>query len=133
MFLWKDERARRGRARFAVASVLDKAPFQPETGPSTTDPEGDMTAPALSMKDLRRVVLAAAVGNVIEWYDFYIFGSLAILLASRFFAQSQSGSDLIKYVGTFTARFLIRPVRAFVLRRSSWLSTCAAPSGSVRR
>ncbi len=76
-----------------------------------------MTAPALSMKDLRRVVLAAAVGNVIEWYDFYIFGSLASLLASRFFAQSQSGSDLIKYVGTFTAGFLIRPFGAFVFGR----------------
>jgi MFS family permease len=76
-----------------------------------------MTAPALSMKELRRVVLAAAVGNVIEWYDFYIFGSLATLLASRFFAQSASGSDLIKYVGTFTAGFLIRPFGAFVFGR----------------
>jgi len=69
------------------------------------------------MKDLRRVVIAAAVGNVIEWYDFYIFGSLASLLASRFFAQSQSGSDLIKYVGTFTAGFLIRPFGAAVFGR----------------
>ncbi len=34
-----------------------------------------MTAPQLATKDLRRVVIAAAVGNVIEWYDFYIFGS----------------------------------------------------------
>jgi MFS family permease len=76
-----------------------------------------MTAPQLSMKELRRVVIAAAVGNVIEWYDFYIFGSLATLLASRFFAQSQSGSDLIKYVGTFTAGFLIRPFGAFVFGR----------------
>jgi MFS family permease len=76
-----------------------------------------MTAPQLSMKELRRVVIAAAVGNVIEWYDFYIFGSLATLLASRFFAQSQSGSDLIKYVGTFTAGFLIRPFGAFLFGR----------------
>jgi MFS family permease len=76
-----------------------------------------MTAPQLSVKDLRRVVIAAAVGNVIEWYDFYIFGSLASLLASRFFAQSQSGTDLIKYVGTFTAGFLIRPFGAFVFGR----------------
>jgi MFS family permease len=76
-----------------------------------------MTAPSLSIKELRRVVIAAAVGNVIEWYDFYIFGSLAVLLASKFFAQSQSGSDLIKYVGTFTAGFLIRPFGAFVFGR----------------
>src|SRR6267378_1763098 len=76
-----------------------------------------MTAPQLSFKALRRVVIAAAVGNVIEWYDFYIFGSLAILLASKFFGQSASGSDLIKYVGTFTAGFLIRPFGAFLFGR----------------
>ncbi|HVH67067.1 MAG TPA: MFS transporter [Gemmatimonadales bacterium] len=76
-----------------------------------------MTAPALSVKDLRRVVIAAAVGNVIEWYDFYIFGSLAALLATKFFAQGQSGAALIKTVGTFTAGFLVRPFGAFVFGR----------------
>ena len=75
-----------------------------------------MTAPPLP-KDLRRVVIAAAVGNVIEWYDFYIFGSLAALLATKFFAQGQSGAALIKTVGTFTAGFLIRPFGAFVFGR----------------
>src|SRR6266508_2842043 len=76
-----------------------------------------MTAPQLAMKDLRRVVIAAAVGNVIEWYDFYIFGSLAALLATKFFAAGASGSALIKTVGTFTAGFLIRPFGAFVFGR----------------
>src|SRR5213592_714199 len=76
-----------------------------------------MTAPQLALKDLRRVVIAAAVGNVIEWYDFYIFGSLAALLATKFFAAGASGSALIKTVGTFTAGFLIRPFGAFVFGR----------------
>src|SRR5256885_5086522 len=76
-----------------------------------------MTAPQLAMKDLRRVVIAAAVGNVIEWYDFYIFGSLAALLSVKFFAAGASGSALIKTVGTFTAGFLIRPFGAFVFGR----------------
>src|SRR2546425_12731288 len=76
-----------------------------------------MTAPQLSFKELRRVVIAAAVGNVIEWYDFYIFGSLAILLASKFFGQSASGSDLIKYVGTFTAGVFIPPFWGFLFGR----------------
>ena len=76
-----------------------------------------MTAPALSMKELRRVVIAAAVGNVIEWYDFYIFGSLATILSVKFFEQGQSGAALIKTVGTFTAGFLIRPFGAFVFGR----------------
>lgn len=76
-----------------------------------------MTAPNLSTKELRRVVIAAAVGNVIEWYDFYIFGSLAALLATKFFAEGTSGAALIKTVGTFTAGFLIRPFGAFVFGR----------------
>src|SRR5213592_416383 len=76
-----------------------------------------MTAPQLATKDLRRVVIAAAVGNVIEWYDFYIFGSLAALLSVKFFAAGASGSALIKTVGTFTAGFLIRPFGAFVFGR----------------
>src|SRR5947207_3543 len=76
-----------------------------------------MTAPALAAKDLRRVVIAAAVGNVIEWYDFYIFDSLAALLSEKFFAAGASGSALIKTVGTFTAGFLIRPFGAFVFGR----------------
>ena len=76
-----------------------------------------MTAPNLSIKELRRVVIAAAVGNVIEWYDFYIFGSLATILAVQFFAQGTSGAALIKTVGTFTAGFLIRPFGAFLFGR----------------
>ena len=35
--------------------------------------------------NFRRVITAASAGNVIEWYDFYIFGSLATLLAVKFF------------------------------------------------
>src|SRR2546428_14078329 len=76
-----------------------------------------MTAPSLSTKDLRRVVIAAAVGNVIEWYDFYIFGSLAALLSVKFFEQGPGGGALIRTVGTFTAGFLIRPLGAFVFGR----------------
>ena len=43
-------------------------------------------------KDFRTVIVAASVGNVIEWYDFYIFGSLAAVLSVKFFdnpSQSQ--------------------------------------------
>src|SRR5919109_4380356 len=77
-----------------------------------------MTAAAPPLpKDLRRVVIAAAVGNVIEWYDFYIFGSLAAIRAVKFFAEGGSGAGLIKTVGTFTAGFLIRPFGAFLFGR----------------
>src|SRR5256714_3434915 len=76
-----------------------------------------MTAPQLSMKHLRRAVIAEAVGSVIGWYDFHFFGSLAALLATKCFAPGASGSALIKYVGAFTAGFLIRPFGAFLFGR----------------
>src|SRR2546430_14565245 len=76
-----------------------------------------MTAPPLSIKDLRRVVIAAAVGNVIEWYDFYIFGSLAALLSVKFFAAGCSRSGLIHRGGGLTPGVLIRPFAALVFCR----------------
>src|SRR5216110_2312600 len=73
-----------------------------------------MTAPALSMKELRRVVIAAAVGNVIEWYDFYIFGSLAAILSVKFFEKGNPVAALLSTIALFTAGFLIRPLGAFL-------------------
>jgi len=44
-------------------------------------------------KNFRTVIIAASVGNVIEWYDFYIFGSLAAVLSVKFFKQSNPTGD----------------------------------------
>ena len=66
---------------------------------------------------MRRVVTAAAVGNVIEWYDFYIFGSLATTLAAKFFDPSQPGKDLVKWVAVFAVGFGVRPLGALLLGR----------------
>src|SRR5580692_2058266 len=65
-------------------------------------------------RDFRRVIIAAAVGNVIEWYDFYIFGSLAAVLAVKFFEQSHPVAALLSTIALFTAGFLIRPLGAFL-------------------
>src|SRR5213596_2061730 len=65
-------------------------------------------------KDFRRVIIAAAVGNVIEWYDFYIFGSLAAVLSVKFFEQSHPVAALLSTIALFTAGFLIRPLGAFL-------------------
>ena len=65
-------------------------------------------------KDFRRVIVAAAVGNVIEWYDFYIFGSLAAVLSVKFFEQSHPVAALLSTIALFTAGFLIRPLGAFL-------------------
>src|SRR2546427_13056943 len=73
-----------------------------------------MPAPNLPAKELRRVVLAAAVGNVIEWYDFYIFGSLASILSVKFFEKSHPVAAFLSTVALFSIGFLIRPLGAFV-------------------
>src|SRR6187399_2406433 len=65
-------------------------------------------------KDFRRVIVAASVGNVIEWYDFYIFGSLAAVLSVKFFEQSHPVAALLSTIALFTAGFLIRPLGAFL-------------------
>src|SRR5262245_5659820 len=77
-----------------------------------------MPAPNISLKELRRVVIAAAVGNVIEWYDFYIFGSLASILAVKFFEKSHPVAAFLSTVALFSIGFLIRPLGAFVF---GWL------------
>ena len=65
-------------------------------------------------RDFRRVIVAASVGNVIEWYDFYIFGSLAAVLSVKFFEQSNPVAALLSTIALFTAGFLIRPLGAFL-------------------
>ncbi|MFL6651700.1 MAG: MFS transporter, partial [Sulfurifustaceae bacterium] len=65
-------------------------------------------------KDFRRVIVAAAVGNIIEWYDFYIFGSLAAVLSVKFFEKSHPVAALLSTIALFTAGFLVRPLGAFI-------------------
>src|SRR4249920_1051673 len=68
--------------------------------------------------NFRRVITAAAGGNVIEWYDFYIFGSLATILSVKFFDKSNAVAALLSTIALFTAGFLVRPLGAFVF---GWL------------
>src|SRR6202166_5262527 len=68
--------------------------------------------------NFRRVITAAAGGNVIEWYDFYIFGSLATILSVKFFEKSHPIAALLSTIALFTAGFLVRPLGPFVF---GWL------------
>jgi MFS family permease len=77
-----------------------------------------MAAAAQIPKNFRTVIIAASVGNVIEWYDFYIFGSLAAILSVKFFEQSHPVAALLSTIALFTAGFLIRPLGAFLF---GWL------------
>src|SRR5262245_17333395 len=78
-----------------------------------TERQETMAGPQIP-KDFRRVIVAASVGNVIEWYDFYIFGSLATILAVKFFEKSHPVAALLSTIALFTAGFLIRPLGAFL-------------------
>src|SRR6266571_3440091 len=77
-----------------------------------------MRAAKVPLKELRRVVIAASVGNIIEWYDFYIFGSLASILAVKFFEKSHPVAAFLSTVAIFSVGFLIRPLGAFLF---GWL------------
>jgi MFS family permease len=59
-----------------------------------------------------KVILASSVGTMIEWYDFYIFGSLASVLALKFYPTGNDTFAYIAYLATFAVGFLVRPFGA---------------------
>ena len=65
-----------------------------------------------------KVILAASSGTVIEWYDFYIFGTLATTLAPRFYPASAGETiSLLLYLATFAVGFVVRPFGALFFGR----------------
>ncbi len=62
-----------------------------------------------------RVVLAGAVGNLLEWYDFGLYGLLAPVLASLFFPSHDRMSSLLAVYGGFAGGFAVRPIGAIAL------------------
>src|SRR6202044_791635 len=64
-----------------------------------------------------RVILASAVGTMIEWYDFYIFGSLAAILSPKFYPPGNDTFAYIPYLATFAVGFLVRPFGALFFGR----------------
>jgi len=63
------------------------------------------------------VIAASSVGTVIEWYDFYIFGSLAATLSGIFYPSSNATISLLKWLATFAAGFAVRPFGALFFGR----------------
>jgi MFS family permease len=66
---------------------------------------------------LWRVILASSVGTMIEWYDFYIFGSLAVVLSPKFYPAGNDTIALVAYLSTFAVGFLVRPFGALFFGR----------------
>jgi MFS family permease len=69
---------------------------------------------ALSPAELRRVIVASSVGTLFEWYDFYLYGSLAVFFGKLFFPAGNETAQLLASLATFGAGFGVRPLGALV-------------------
>jgi MFS family permease len=76
-----------------------------------------MNQPTNEVQSIRKIIAASSVGTLIEWYDFYIFGSLATVIASQFFPKTNPTAALLSTLGTFAAGFIVRPFGALVFGR----------------
>ncbi len=72
---------------------------------------------SISKRQLWQVIGASSVGTMIEWYDFYIFGSLATIIAPLFYPSGNDTLALIAYLSTFAVGFVVRPFGALVFGR----------------
>jgi MFS family permease len=77
----------------------------------TRQPAQGMTA------DERRVIFASSLGTVFEWYDFYLYATLAPFFAALFFPPGNDTAALLSAFATYAAGFLVRPFGALVFGR----------------
>src|SRR3954468_2938373 len=68
-------------------------------------------------RDEMKVILASSLGTVFEWYDFYLYGSLAVIIGAKFFGQFDENTCNIFALLAFAAGFLVRPFGALVFGR----------------
>ncbi len=83
--------------------------------------DSSMDAPEMDQRALdkrsRLVILASSVGTVIEWYDFYLYGSLAAIITTQFFSGVNETTGYIFALMAFAAGFAVRPFGAIVFGR----------------
>ncbi|MEQ1875092.1 MAG: MFS transporter [Bdellovibrionia bacterium] len=70
-----------------------------------------------SKNSIWQVIGASSAGTLIEWYDFYIFGSLATIISTKFFPQENETVALLSTLATFATGFVVRPFGALVFGR----------------
>ncbi|MBI3232079.1 MAG: MHS family MFS transporter [Candidatus Doudnabacteria bacterium] len=79
-----------------------------------------MSATVVTKEEKRKlwtVIAASSVGTLIEWYDFFIFGSLATILSEQFFPKTNPTAAFLSTLATFAAGFVVRPFGALVFGR----------------
>ena len=74
-------------------------------------------APRPMSAEEKKVIFASSLGTVFEWYDFYLYGSLAAIIAKQFFSGLDAGAAFIFALLAFAAGFLVRPFGAIVFGR----------------
>ena len=94
---------------------------------------------AVEKRKLWFVITASSVGTLIEWYDFYIFGSLATILSTQFYPPGSATAAFLKTLATFAVGFAVRPLGALffgrigdlVGRKFAFLTTLLVMGGST--
>lgn len=77
------------------------------------------------------VIAASSVGTIIEWYDFYIFASLATIISTRFFPRENPIAAFLATLATFSAELLVRPFGALFFGKYTFMITLLLMGGST--
>jgi MFS family permease len=88
-----------------IARATTTPTVTPPATTTTTDPQ------------LRRIIFAASLGTLFEWYDFYLYGTLAVFFGELFFPPGNERAALLASLATFGAGFGVRPLGAIVFGR----------------
>jgi MFS family permease len=80
-------------------------------------PAGPAHVQLTSKSEERRVIFASSLGTVFEWYDFYLYATLAPFFAALFFPKGNDTAALLSAFATYAAGFLVRPFGALVFGR----------------
>src|SRR5947209_8933860 len=88
-----------------------------EGGISMATPSHAIPTPGEEVKEEKRVIFASSLGTVFEWYDFYLYATLAPFFASLFFPAGNATAALLSAFVTYAAGFLVRPFGALFFGR----------------
>src|SRR6201999_3597378 len=74
---------------------------------------GTESPPGADQRSVRRAITAAVIGNIVEWFDFAIYGLLATYIARKFFPSGNDTTALLDTFAVFAAAFFMRPLGGF--------------------